>query len=220
MSLEGRAVIITGATGGLGAGIVKAFVDARADVIGLVHSAPEDGLDGVRYETVDLTSDEAVAELFTTLPTPWAVVNTVGGYAPHRPMTELDPGELTTQFTLNLTTAAILTKHALRAMQETGEGRIIHTASRAATHTTGTGFAYSVTKAGVLHLVAMAAEEVAKTDIRINAVSPSIIDTPANRAAMPKANHDAWPTPERIARAYLFLASQNSELVNGATLPV
>lgn len=220
MTLEGKSVIITGATGGLGAGVVRAFVEAGADVVGLVHSTPREGLAGVRYEIVDLTSEQKVADLFASTAAPWAVVNTVGGYAPHRPFTEFDPGELATQFTLNLSTAAILTKHALRAMMEAGQGRIIHTASRAATHPKGTGFAYSVTKAGVLHLVEMAAEEVAKTNIRVNAVSPSIIDTPANRAAMPNANHDAWPTPERIAQAYLFLASESSDLVNGATLPV
>src|SRR5699024_6509400 len=105
---------------------------------------------------------------------------------------------------LNLTTAAILTKHALRAMENAGEGRILHTASRAATATATAGFAYSVSKAGVLHLVKMAAREVAKTGIRVNAVSPSIIDTPANRAAMPRADHGSWPKVAEIAPAYLF----------------
>lgn len=220
MDLTGRHVIITGAGGGLGSGVLEAFLGAGAQVTAVTHSPAKEPIDGVRYETVDLTDDDAVGGLFDRVPTPWAVVNTVGGFAPHAPLTELDGGELAKQFTLNLTTAALLTKHALRVMQEVGEGRIVHTASRAATVTKGAGFAYSVTKAGVLHLVEMAAQEVARTRIRVNAVSPSIIDTPANRAAMPKADHGAWPTPERIAQAYLFLADPASDLVNGANLPV
>lgn len=220
MELSGRLIVITGATGGLGRGLVTAFAAAGADVVGVAHSAPREPAAGVRYETADLTSDGSVAEMFERVGTPWAVLNTVGGFAPARPLADLDLHELTAQQTLNLTTAAVLTKHALRAMLPVGEGRIVHTASRAATVTKGSGFAYSVSKAGVLHLVRMAAEEVAKTGIRVNAVSPSIIDTPANRAAMPKANHDAWPTPAQIAKAYLFLASPDATSVNGAIIPV
>lgn len=220
MELQGRTVIVTGATGGLGTPLVRAFVAAGADVVGVGHAPVTDGEPGVRYEVVDLTSDDAVAELFAAVPAPWAVINTVGGFAPYRPFTEFDPAELQKQFTLNLTTAALLTKHALRSMEASGEGRIVHTASRAAVHTEGSGFAYSVTKAGVIHLVQMAVAETAKSRIRVNAVSPSIIDTPANRAAMPSADHDSWPKPEQIAQAYLFLAAPSSVLVNGAVLPV
>lgn len=220
MDLQGRTVIITGATGGLGTAVVRAFAAAGADVVGVVHSPPREPEAGVRYEAVDLTSDDAVAALFEGVPNPWAVINTVGGFAPQRRLTDSDANEIQQQFTLNLLTAALLTKHALRAMKPAGEGRIVHTASRAATHTAGTGFAYSVAKAGVLHLVRMAADEVAGTRIRVNAVSPSIINTAANRKAMPKADHDSWPTPEQIAQNYLFLAAPAVELVNGADLPV
>ena len=86
--------------------------------------------------------------------------------------------------------------------------------------TRGQGFAYSVSKLGVLHLVAMAADEARGTGITVNCVVPSIIDTPANRAAMPGANHDSWPKAADIARAYLFLASPAAHLVSGAAIPV
>jgi NAD(P)-dependent dehydrogenase (short-subunit alcohol dehydrogenase family) len=140
--------------------------------------------------------------------------------APRAPLAALDPGELTRQLSLNLLTAAVVTKHALRVMQPVGTGRIVHTASRAATASSGSGFAYSVSKLGVLHLVRMAAEEVAGTGITINSVVPSIIDTPANRAAMPGADYDSWPKVPDIAHAYLFLASPRAALVNGAAVPV
>lgn len=218
----GRTVVVTGASGALGAGLGAAFADAGADVVGVDRVAPDDrvAVDGARYETVDLTDDAEVASLFDAVGTPWAVVSTVGGYAPHSPLAQLDPDELNHQLTLNLTTAALVTKHALRVMQPIGEGRIVLTASKAATVTKGNGFAYSVSKLAVLHLARMAAEEVAGTGITVNSVVPSIIDTPANRASMPDADHERWPKIPDIARAYVHLASPTSALVNGAALPV
>jgi NAD(P)-dependent dehydrogenase (short-subunit alcohol dehydrogenase family) len=158
--------------------------------------------------------------LFDAGAAPWAVVNTVGGYAPQRPLAELDLAELTSQLALNLVTAAVITKHALRVMQPAGAGRIVHTASRAGVVSQGSGFAYSVSKLGVLHLVSMAADEVRGTGITVNCVVPSIIDTPANRAAIPDANHDGWPKVPDIARTFVFLAAPGSGLVNGAAVPV
>lgn len=216
----GRTVVLTGAGGALGAGLVTAFSQVGAQVIGLDRVAPRDPVEGVRYESVDLTDDAEVGALFEAIDRPWAVVNTVGGFAPHTPLASLDVDELSRQLVLNLRTAAIVTKHALRLMQGKGAGRIVHTASKAATSPSGSGFSYSVSKAGVLHLVRMAAEEVEDTGITVNAVVPSIIDTPANRAAMPDADHERWPKIADIAHAYLFLASPDAALVNGAALPV
>lgn len=217
---DGRTVVVTGASGALGAGLATAFNQAGARVIGLDRAAPSEPVDGVRYESGDLTDDGQVGSLFGAIGAPWAIVNAVGGFAPHSPLASLDLDELTHQLSLNLQTAAVITKHALRIMQPAGLGRIVHTASQAATSPTGAGFSYSVSKLGVLHLVRMASAEVAKTGLTVNAVAPSIIDTPANRAAMPNADHDSWPKIPDIARAYLFLASPGAGRVNGATVPV
>jgi NAD(P)-dependent dehydrogenase (short-subunit alcohol dehydrogenase family) len=221
-SIAGRSVLVFGAGGALGAGVAAAFAGAGAVVTGADKVAPPASrrLDGVKYEAVDVLDDEAVGSLVDAAGLPWAVLNTIGGYAPAQPLAMLDPAELTGQFELNVVTAALITKHALRVMQPAGEGRIVHTASRAAVVTAGTGFAYSVSKAGVLHLVSMAADEVRGTGITVNCVVPSIIDTPANRAAMPAANHGAWPKVEDIAASYLYLALPASRLVNGAAVPV
>ena len=218
----GRTVVVTGASGALGAGLVSAFTDAGAEVVGVDRAAPDEpaAVDGVRYEQADLTDDSHVAALLDGVGTPWAVVNTVGGFAPKSPLSELDPEDLDHQLHLNLMTAAVVTKHALRVMKPIGAGRIVLTSSKAATATSSNGFAYSVSKLAVLHLVRMAAEEVAGTGITVNGVVPSIIDTPANRASMPDADHDRWPKIPDVARYYLFLASPSSQLVNGATLPV
>jgi len=219
---QGRAVLVFGASGALGSGVATAFAAAGATVTGADKVLPAAGsVPGtIRYESVNVLDDAALRALFDAHPSPWAVVNTVGGFAPRRPLAELDHGELKGQLELNLVTAALITKHALRVMRSSGEGRIVHTASRAGTVSAGSGFAYSVSKLGVLHLVSMAADEVRGTGITVNCVVPTIIDTPANRAAMPKANHDAWPKVPDVARSYLYLASPAAGLVNGAAMPV
>ena len=219
--LAGRSVLVFGASGALGSGVAAAFAAAGAVVTGADKALPGGAVvDAVSYATADVTDDDALRALFDGQPAPWAVINTVGGFAPRRPLAELDAAELNHQLQLNLVTAALITKHALRVMEPSGQGRIVHTASRAAVATQGSGFAYSMSKLGVLHLVSMAAEEVRQTGITVNCVVPSIIDTPANRAAMPNANHDAWPKVPVIARSYVYLASPAASLVNGAALPV
>ena len=218
----GRTVMVFGAAGALGAGLATAFAQEGADVIGAGRTVPagDRRLDGARYHAVDMLDDAAMGALFDDGPAPWAVINTVGGFAARTPLTELDPAVLTGQLELNLLTAALVTKHALRAMTAVGQGRLVHTASRAAVVTRGSGFAYSVSKLGVLHLVTMAANEVRGTGITVNCVVPSIIDTPANRSMMPDADHDAWPKIPDIAQTYLFLASPGARLVTGASVPV
>jgi NAD(P)-dependent dehydrogenase (short-subunit alcohol dehydrogenase family) len=220
--ISGRPVLIFGAGGALGTGVAEAFAAAGAQVTGADKVVPPASrrLQDVSYEAVDVLDDDAVGRLIDAWPTPWAVVNTVGGFAPARPLAALDRAELMTQLELNLVTAALITKHALRVMQPAGEGRVVHTASRAAIVTARQGFAYSVSKLGVLHLVAMAADEVRGTGVTVNCVVPSIIDTPANRAAIPNANYDAWPKAADVARSYLYLALPESGLVNGASLHV
>jgi NAD(P)-dependent dehydrogenase (short-subunit alcohol dehydrogenase family) len=220
--LSGRDVLVFGATGALGSGVAAFFADVGARVRGADRLEPsaEHQLTGVTYETVDGLDDGALEAFFSASPPPWAVINTVGGFAPRRPLGELDPAELRQQIELNLVSAALITKHALRVMRPAGRGRIVHTASKSAVVTAGAGFAYSVSKLGVLHLVSMAAGEVRGTGITVNCVVPSIIDTPANRAAMPAANHDAWPKVHDVAGSYLYLASPDAGLVNGAAIPV
>jgi NAD(P)-dependent dehydrogenase (short-subunit alcohol dehydrogenase family) len=222
IGLSGRNVVVFGATGALGAGVASMFASAGATVVGAdrVPPPPERTLTGISYEVADALDESSLSKLFGAHKSPWAVINTIGGFAPARPIAELDAAELTGQLQLNLVSAALITKYALRAMRPAGEGRIVHTSSRAAVHTKGSGFAYSASKQGVLHLVAMAAEEVRGTGITVNCVVPSFIDTPANRAAIPDADYDAWPKIPDISLSYVYLASPDAHLVNGAAIPV
>lgn len=219
---DGLPVVVVGANGALGGALATAFSAAGATVVGLDRQTPQPAhqVAGVDYREVDVIDDAALGACFDAAPAPWAVVNVVGGFAGHRPLTSLDPAELSEQLTLNLTSAALVTKHALRRMGEVGKGRLVHTASRAALVTDGAGFAYSVSKVGVLHLVQMAAAETHGTGITVNAVVPSIMDTPANRSAMPNAAHDRWPKVEDVATVFAFLASPAAHLVSGAAVPV
>jgi NAD(P)-dependent dehydrogenase (short-subunit alcohol dehydrogenase family) len=218
----GRYVLVFGAAGALGAGVAAAFADAGASVTGVDRAVPppERRLADIDYQALDVLDGGAIGDLFGCRQAPWAVINTIGGYAPARSLAELDPAELRAQLELNLVSAALVTKYALRALLEAGRGRIVHTASRAGVVPAGSGFAYSVSKAGVLHLVSMAAAEVRGSGVTVNCVVPTIIDTPANRAALPSADFDAWPKVSDVARAYVYLASPDAGLVNGAALPV
>jgi NAD(P)-dependent dehydrogenase (short-subunit alcohol dehydrogenase family) len=219
---DGKTVLVTGAAGALGCGLVRAFADAGATVVGLDRVTPdaERQVDGVDYQALDLADDAAVATALDDVADPWAVVHTVGGFAPGGSLAELDLTELETQVSINLTTSVVVLKHALRRLQEAGTGRVVLTASQAAFQRKGVGFSYSASKLAVVHLVEMAATEVAGSGVTVNAVSPTIIDTPANRSAMPKADHDSWPTPAELAPAYLFLASPEAARVNGSILAV
>jgi NAD(P)-dependent dehydrogenase (short-subunit alcohol dehydrogenase family) len=220
VDLSGRRVVVVGSTGALGSGLVNAFAHAGASVLGLDQTMSKAPREGVELREVDVLADAPLGELFDSEPPPWAVVNAVGGFAPRRPLTELDPSELDGQLRLNLVTAASVTKHALRRLSETGEGRLVHTASRVALEPSGAGFAYSVSKLGVVHLVRMAAAEVQGTQITVNCVLPSIIDTPANRVALPSSDHSRWPTAAEVAEVFLFLASPAAQLISGAAIPV
>src|SRR6266567_2906533 len=122
----GLTVLVFGAAGALGSGVAAAFAAAGASVTGVDKNEPaaQRQLPGIGYRSADVLNDEAVGALLDSAPSPWAVVNTVGGFAPHRPLTELDGGELTGQLGLNLVSAALITKHALRVMQAACVGRI------------------------------------------------------------------------------------------------
>src|ERR1700761_8143414 len=111
--LNGRAVLVFGASGALGAGVCAAFTVAGAVVTVADRRRPDPAVEvaGVGYQEADVTDDASLSALFDRGPAPWAVVNTVGGFAPRRPLDELDPAELTRQLELNLVSAALVTKH-------------------------------------------------------------------------------------------------------------
>ena len=217
-----RTVVVLGATGGLGRAVTERFRDDGAAVLAFDARIPaeRDRQDGVSYVAVDALDEGSVSAAFAQVPHPGAVVNLIGGYAPPQALAGLDVGVLRQQLELNLVSAAIVTKYALPALAARGGGALVHVSSRVAQTKWESAFSYSVSKLGVVRLVETAAAEGRADGVRVNCILPSIIDTPANRAALPSAAHDKWPKPSELAAVLAFLISDEAVLISGAAIPV
>jgi NAD(P)-dependent dehydrogenase (short-subunit alcohol dehydrogenase family) len=224
-ALSGRRIIVLGACGGLGRSVTERLRDDGATVVAAHARTPDsaDRQDQLEYVSVDALDEASVAAAFASAPasTPAAaVVNLIGGYTPPQALSSLDVGVLRRQLELNLVTAAIVTKHAMPMLAAAGGGALVHVSSRVAAQTGENSFAYSVSKLGVVRLVEAAAAEGRGDGIRVNCILPSIIDTPANRAALPRADFDRWPKPSQVAAVLSFLVSDDAALISGAAIPV
>jgi NAD(P)-dependent dehydrogenase (short-subunit alcohol dehydrogenase family) len=144
----------------------------------------------------------------------------VGAYAGGAPLWEQDPATLDRMLTLNLRSGYALLRAAVPVMLSQGHGAIVNVASTAALDHTAGNAAYAASKAAAVALVGSLAEDLKGTAVRANSILPSIIDTEANRRAMPKADFSKWPKPEEIARVILFLVSDESKLIRGAAIRV
>jgi NAD(P)-dependent dehydrogenase (short-subunit alcohol dehydrogenase family) len=218
---EGRHIVVTGGTGALGTAIVDRLVRAGATC----HiPAPFEG-EGSEAERVhitrrvDLTDEDAARAYYASLPPLWASIHAAGGFA-MASVVDTSLAQFDAMYRLNAVTCFLSCREAIRAMRPQGGGRIVNVAARPAVSPTGGLIAYTTSKAAVASMTQCLAEEVRGEDILVNAVLPSIIDSPANRAGMPDANHQAWPTPAQIAEAVSFLASPRNELTWGALVPV
>jgi NAD(P)-dependent dehydrogenase (short-subunit alcohol dehydrogenase family) len=221
-ALSGRRIVVLGGTGGLGHAVTERFRDDGASVLVADSREPREGRrhEGVEYVTVDVLDEASVAAAFAASPPPQAIINLIGGYTPPQPLAGLDVAVLRQQLELNLVTAAIVTKHALPMLAARDGGALVHVSSRVAVEKGDNGFAYSVSKLGVVRLVEAASAEGREQGVRVNCILPSIIDTPANRAAMPDARHHRWPKPAQLAAVLAFLVSDDAVLISGAAIPV
>jgi len=232
MDLPGRHVIITGGTGALGTAVVKIFLDAGASCsVPYVHEAeaqrfPYAGREQVALLKVsDLSNEADVSKLYATVKSSaplWASIHLAGGFAAGK-VGETDKKALMAQIDNNLISCFVCCHAAVNAMVAGGQGgRIVNVAARPALEwRSGAGMAaYTAAKSGVAALTVALAEEVARDGILVNAVAPSIMDTPANRKTMPKANFDAWPKVEEVAATIAFLASPDNRVTRGAIVPV
>jgi NAD(P)-dependent dehydrogenase (short-subunit alcohol dehydrogenase family) len=220
--MGGRHVVVTGSAGGLGPAVVDAFVQAGAICHLPVHKAPGPKQPGTEtIAGVDLTDEGSVVEFYRSRPRLWASVHLAGGYAGAR-MLDTSLAELQRQLDMNLKTAFLCSREAARNLLAGNppEGRIVNVASRSALEPVKGTVAYSTSKAALVMMTRCLAEELADQGILVNALAPSIIDTPANRAAMPQADITRWPKPMDVAETILWLASAENRLTSGATVPV
>ncbi|MCL4228272.1 MAG: SDR family NAD(P)-dependent oxidoreductase [Myxococcales bacterium] len=226
--LAGRHVVITGATGGLG-GAVVAHALARGAIVHapVLEASVPPALRGAPHgdrlhvtPSIDLGDEAAVAAWYRALPAAWASLHLVGGFT-MAPIAETRLADLDQMLAINTRTCFLACREAVIAMRRGGGGgRIVNVVARPALAPTGGMVAYAASKAAVASITLCLAAEVAAEGIWVNAIAPSIIDTPANRAAMPAADHARWPRPAELARAILDLASPANALTSGALLPV
>jgi NAD(P)-dependent dehydrogenase (short-subunit alcohol dehydrogenase family) len=214
-----RTAFITGASGGLGRGVVETFLDDGWRVVGADRMPGEDR-EGLRHVQADLFDEEEVQRAVEAAGDDLrAVVNLVGGFAQGGRVHETPIEQFERQFTLNLRPAYLVTAAAIPRLLD-GGGTVVCVGTRAAVRPFPGAAGYVSSKAALLALVQALDAEYRHDGIRVNAVLPSVIDTPANRRDMPDADHGTWVKPEEIARVIHFLSSDASAPVSGAHIPV
>jgi NAD(P)-dependent dehydrogenase (short-subunit alcohol dehydrogenase family) len=220
--------IVTGGTGGLGRGVVEALVDAGHDVVvtwimdAERERFPAHLRDRVRLERCDVLAPDDLTRLVAAAGDDgvWAFVHLVGGYLDGAPLGAMPLDDWDHQFALNARSAAIAFGAVLPGMAARGAGRVVAVGSRAARRPFAGASAYAASKAAVIALVEAASEEVRRVGVNVNCVLPSVIDTPANRAADPGADADRWVRPREIGEVIAFLCSTEASAVTGAAIPV
>jgi NAD(P)-dependent dehydrogenase (short-subunit alcohol dehydrogenase family) len=231
MSSRPRNTIVTGGTGALGASVVQAFLDAgdRVVVPWIVERENESlaaghgaALAAGRLVLVraDVASEDGAKSVASAAGAADVLVNGVGGFAGGAPVLETGLDVWDRMWAMNVRTAVAMSRAALPAMLEHGRGAILNVASRAAIDRPAGLAAYSASKAAVIVLTETLQREVAARGVRVNAIVPTTIDTPANRAAMPKADFSQWTPPARIAAILVWLASDAAAAVRGGLIPV
>jgi NAD(P)-dependent dehydrogenase (short-subunit alcohol dehydrogenase family) len=233
MTLSGKVAIVTGGTGGLGEAVVKLLL-AEGAAVDVPHRQAGD-LDQLRERiglgaaaalggaTLDLTDEGAVGAYYQQVAARHGaihlLVNIAGGFGGGEPVHKTGWALWQQQLDMNLKTTVLSCQAAIPHMLAAG-GAIVNVSTRTATQPGANLAAYAASKRAVLQLTEALAAELRDYAITANAILPSIIDTPANRAAMPKADYSKWVTPEQIARVVRFLVGPDATIISGAAVPV
>ena len=228
-----KLVLVAGGTGGLGRAVSLAFLREGAKVVVTYREQQE--LDALKSDAgtkgpsieeyaIDVTDEAAVRQLLDRVLAEHgrldALVNTVGGYAGGVNLWALETKVFDRMLALNLRSGYALSRAAIPAMLKQKHGAIVNVAAKAALDHGAGAAAYAASKAAALALMDSLAAEVKGSGVRVNSILPSIIDTQANRKAMPNADFAKWPKPEDIARVVLFLCSDDARVIHGAAVPV
>ena len=235
MSLRGKVAMVTGGTGFLGRVVVKTLLFEGAHVVSvyrtedkqkeLEHYVGEtkDMLIGVKADvTREKDVQEAVQAAIQARGHLDILLNIAGAFAGGQEVSQLSESEWDYMISINLKSVFLCSKAVLPHMIGQNYGKIVSVASRQAAEKRFRvkNAAYSVSKAGIAVLTETIAEEVRKYNINVNCIMPSTIDTPANRKNFPDADTTKWVKPEDIAKAIIFLVSDDSKAISGASVPV
>lgn len=228
-----RVAVITGGTGGLGTALVRRLLgrDIRFAVTYLLPdeaAAFEDEFDldedRLILRRVDAINPEAVTSFMKEVADTWGAIHhlcsLVGGWAGGRDVEETDDVRFERMLDLNLRSAFYAVRAAVPHLRQAGWGRILLVGSKAVEEAPPGQAAFNIAKAGVVALTKTVAQELEGSGVTANCLMPSVIDTPATRAALPYADYVHWPTPEEIADVAAFLLSEESRVMNGATVRV
>lgn len=228
-----KVALVAGGTGGLGRAVSLAFAGELAKTLVTFRHQQEflalketagTGSTLIEGHELDITDDSAVAGLISTIVAQHGrldvLVNAVGGYAGGKALWELEPRIFEQMLALNLRSGYLLARAVAPVMIRQRDGVIVNVASRSAVDHAAGAAAYAASKAGAVAMMDSLAADLKGTGVRANSILPSIIDTDANRKAMPQANFANWPKAEDIARVILFLCSDDAKLIHGAAIPV
>jgi len=220
--LEGRTIVVTGALGVLGAAVADACEAAGAKVARL-DQARADAARELLFDGLDLTDEAATGAAMKAIAERCGgidgLVNIAGGFT-WATLSDAPAQVWDRMFRINVVTAVTATRAAMAALSAGGAGSIVNIGAGAAAKAGAGMGAYAASKAGVAKLTESLAEELAGAGVRVNAVLPSIIDTPTNRRDMPKADFSTWVQPDDIAKVIVFLLSDRSAAITGASIPV
>ena len=224
-----KIVLVTGGTGALGRAITSAFIASDALVVSSyvvdreIEQLKKENKSVVELIKADVTKEHEVEKLVSNIISKHgrihALVNVVGGYLGGKSVSELDEKEWDLMMTMNLKSAFLISKHVIPQMVSSKYGKIIHVSSRTGLKSSGSDSAYAASKSGLIRLVESLSEEVKESNINVNCIMPSTIDTEANRRAMPTADPSKWVKPQDLANVVLFLCSDEANVITGAAIP-
>lgn len=217
--MTGETVIITGANGALGRAVVDAARERGSEVIAIDLSFG-DRDSGCRQICLDLGDRDAVARAVGELDRIDVLFNIAGGFAMGPTVHETSADEWQAMFDMNVVTMRNMCEAVVPRMLAQGGGRIVNVGALSAREGQGSMGAYIAAKSTVMRLTETMAKELRHHGVNVNAVLPSIIDTPTNRADMPDADHDKWVDPADLAHVICFLGSAGARALHGALVPV
>ena len=225
-----KVVLITGGTGALGNTLTQRFISSGATTIATYLNDEKieaiKGQNKINAELIkaDVTREEQVVKLISTVVERFGhidiLVNSVGGYLGGKSVTELEEHEWDLMMNLNLKSAFLISKHVIPVMKSSGAGgKIVHISSKTGLKSEGHDSAYAASKSGLIRLVESISQETKELGINVNCILPSVIDTEANRRAMPRTDFSKWVKTDDLTDVVFFLCSQEAKVITGAAIP-
>ena len=235
-----KVIVITGGTGALGRVLTKSFLNCNSKTIVVTYRSEKEMLElktelgnllerplnistTIEFTKVDVTRNDetkrAVSNIVERHGQNHLLINVVGSYIGGKSVTQLDESEWDKMIGINLKSAFLISKHVIPVMVANNYGKLVHIASKTGLVSNGYDSAYAASKAGLIRFVESAYQEVKKTNININCILPTILDTESNRKEMPNADFSKWIKLEDLSKVILFLSSDDSKIINGAAIP-